>query len=238
MLQTFVGAIAPVGEIALFSNVNGSGEVTTLQSAFENGNQSKGVWSTNECEGAPGKMCAALWIAVSCRIEAGTEISFCIKVKNPAQPQQGPDTMTIFSSDGNSYQDLEYSKKLLSLPYASMEDPRPMYIRSPEFKMLEIEQSSPFPLDQNTIQLSFKTNVIFLFAVMCVPCCVIAGMCQWVMVRLRTYTDSGLGLRRAGAFAIALWISLVYQGIGRICQSVIQGLQHAQFEQRYLWTDC
>jgi len=238
VLQTFVGAIAPVGEIALFSNVNGSGEVTTLQSAFENGNQSKGVWSTNECEGAPGKMCAALWIAVSCRIEAGTEISFCIKVKNPAQPQQGPDTMTIFSSDGNSYQDLEYSKKLLSLPYASMEDPRPMYIRSPEFKMLEIEQSSPFPLDQNTIQLSFKTNVIFLFAVMCVPCCVIAGMCQWVMVRLRTYTDSGLGLRRAGAFAIALWISLVYQGIGRICQSVIQGLQHAQFEQRYLWTDC
>ena len=88
-------------------------------------------------------MCAALWIAESCRIEAGSEISFCIKVKNPAQPQQGPDTMTIFSSDGNSYQDLEYSKQLLSLPYASMEDPRPMYIRSPEFKMLEIEQSSP-----------------------------------------------------------------------------------------------
>ena len=35
VLQTFVGDIAPVGEIALFSNVNGSGEVTTLQSTFD-----------------------------------------------------------------------------------------------------------------------------------------------------------------------------------------------------------
>jgi hypothetical protein len=185
VLESFDGAIAPVGEIALFRNLNGSGEVSTLQSAFEDGNQSKGIWNTSSCAGsyeAPGRMCSSLKLSVSCRIEAGTEISFCIKVTNPAQSQQGPNTMTIFASDGNSYQslnyreDLDFTRQILSAPYASTDDPRPMFIRSPAFMMLEIEQSSPFPLDQNTIRLSFRSNVSF-FSLSCTHVLVLLLLC-------------------------------------------------------------
>jgi hypothetical protein len=161
ILQSFVGAIAPAGEIKLFDST-GSGDVSTLQSAFENGNKSKGLWTVTECSDpgmAPGQVCPSLKISVSCRIEAGTQISFCFNVTNPATPQDSPQTMTVLNSDSMSYQDLDYGRSLLALPYASVRDREPMYIRTPAFTLLQIEQSSPFPSDQNTILISLKTNV-------------------------------------------------------------------------------
>jgi hypothetical protein len=151
ILESFEGAIVPNGEIALYKSsttVDGDSTVPILQSSFENGNRSKGFWNMK-----------SLSISVSCRIEAGTQISFCFQVTNPSTAQGGPDRMTIYSSDGDLFQDLVFSSKFLDLPYPMMKDSRPMYIRSAEFKMLNIEQSSPFPCDQNTIQVSFKTNV-------------------------------------------------------------------------------
>ena len=106
-------------------------------------------------------MCNTLKVSVSCKIEAGTPISFCFRVENPAKEQLGPKTMTVYSSDGNSFQDLRFALKLLDLPYATMNDPRPMYVRTPEFKMIEVEQTSPFPCDSNTLEIAFTTNVRF-----------------------------------------------------------------------------
>jgi len=40
----------------------------------------------------------------------------------------------------------------------------PMYIRTPRFLMLEGEQSSPFPSDDNVVQISMRTNVPLLTA--------------------------------------------------------------------------
>lgn len=163
ILQSFDGAIVPAGEIDLYAQSSEPlGSIATLQSAFENGNTSKGVWTESECSGplqGPGQMCSSLKLNVACRIEAGAQISFCFKVTNPATQQDGPDKMTVFSSDGNSYQDLLFSHELLNIPYPSMDDRRPMYIRTPEFKTLNIEQSSPFPGDQNVIQIGWITNV-------------------------------------------------------------------------------
>jgi len=163
VLQSFDGAIVPVGEINLYNaSTEPMGSVSTLQSAFENGNISKGVWNESACSGpsqGPGKMCASLRLSVACRIEAGEMISFCFQVTNPVEEQAGPEKITVFLSDGNSYQDLIFSYGLSNLPYPSVDDARPMYIRTPVFKTLRIEQSSPFPCDFNAIQISFETNV-------------------------------------------------------------------------------
>ena len=163
VLESLDGAKVPPGEIALSSTANAAtaGQVTTLQSAFQNGNVSKGIWNLAACDGSEGsgKLCSSIKLSVACRIEAGTEISFCFQVTNPAVEQDGPESMTIYSSLGGVFQQLQYSTELLSVPYATAIDQRPMHIRTPAFRALEIEQSSPFPCDDNTITVSFKTNV-------------------------------------------------------------------------------
>ena len=165
ILESFYGANVPVGEIMLYnsSGASAAGDVTMLKSSIENGNVSKGMWNVKDCtgqsQGTAGGQCSSLTLSAACRIEAGTAISFCFKVTNPAVAQEGPDVMTIFSSDGNSYQELQYSTELRDIPYASAKDQRPMYIRTPLFMAVSIEQSSPFPCDHNTIKVLFKTNV-------------------------------------------------------------------------------
>lgn len=164
ILESFDGANVPTGEILLYnaSDTSAAGGVDILQSSFENGNVSKGMWNVAECTGqahGAGGQCSSLKLTPACRIEAGTAISFCFNVTNPAVAQEGPAAMTIFSSDGNSYQELQYSTELLNIPYVSAKDQRPMYIRTPAFRTVRIEQSSPFPCDLNTIKVHFSANV-------------------------------------------------------------------------------
>ena len=163
VLESLDGAKVPAGEITLSSTADATtaGDVTTLQSAFQNGNVSKGIWNIAACNSSEGsgKLCSSIKLSVACRIEAGAVISFCFQVTNPGVEQDGPESMTIYSSDGDRYQQLQYRTELLSIPYASAKDQRPMYIRTPAFRAVEIGQSSPFPCDDNTIAVSFKTNV-------------------------------------------------------------------------------
>ena len=158
-LSYFEGASIPAGsgQISLYNTSSETGGgVPSLKSAINNGQTSKGFWT--ESAGR-----AELVVYAACRIEAGEEIKLCFKVSNPVAPTATRTSVRVFSSDSNTWQDMDVRGATnLGLPYETTDDLIPMFIRTPEFKSLQAFQSSPFPCDDNNITISLRSNVPFL----------------------------------------------------------------------------
>ncbi|MGB1596410.1 MAG: hypothetical protein ACPIOQ_26860, partial [Promethearchaeia archaeon] len=102
-LSYFEGASIPAGsgQINLYNTSSETGGgVPSLKSAINNGQTSKGFWT----EGA-GR--AELTVYAACRIEAGEEIKLCFKVSNPVAPTATRTSVRVFSSDSNTWQDMD-----------------------------------------------------------------------------------------------------------------------------------
>jgi len=188
------------GEIDLFNETSGlAGSVPNFKSAIKNGNESKGFWNQQPSG-------AVLTVYASCRIEAGTEITICFEVKNPVEPKSKYSIM-VFSSDSNLEQAMDV-KASLRLPFGGPDDPHPMYIRTPKFMSLEAVQSSPFPSDDNTITISFQSNVPFLREESCKTTLTIAGLLGSTTVSMRAFTlhnDTSQAFERTGQTPTGSW---------------------------------
>ena len=201
-ISTFKGATisSGSGEISLYNSSDGvGGSVPSLQSATTNGNVSKGFW--NEQPGG-----ATLIMYAACRIEAGTEISMCFKVKNPIDPSP-KQPIKIFSSDGNLEQDMDVkSTANLGLPYGGIDDAHPMYIRVPRFEVLEASQASPFPVDENLISITLKSNVPFLNVASCKTVVTVTGLRGSITPSSNAHVvnnDTSYALARNGVWEMA-----------------------------------
>lgn len=98
-LSAFKGAtiMTGSGEISLFNASDGLNGVPTLKSA-KDGGTSRGFWNQQSS--------AVLTLYAACRIEAGSEIRICFKVKNPVEPSSRT-TVRIFLSDSNLEEDMD-----------------------------------------------------------------------------------------------------------------------------------
>ena len=150
VIAGLTNAQAEGGLLSVFAASGSSDSLDFLQSSGgKDATPSAGVWDAAQ---------ASLQVHIRCRLEAGHRLRFCFNVLNPraAQAAAAP---TIKLLGGNSL-DLLAADVVLALPAYQMSDSHPMFVRAPMFKVLQAQQTSPFPCDAaNTITIDFSVNI-------------------------------------------------------------------------------
>jgi glycerophosphoryl diester phosphodiesterase len=142
LIEGLAEAEAQTGVMELFNPPGSDDDIDFLRASDGDALESTGMWDTEK---------KSLRVHVRCSLQAGYLMRFCFEVTNPKNKREFAAKPTIKLTSGSVAMPL--------LPIDTQLDFHPMYIRTPKFKLLETEQTSPFPCDQNTVRISFSVNV-------------------------------------------------------------------------------
>ena len=149
----------------------------------DNRTRGKGLWDNSA---------KTLTLYLAKDTECATEYVFSFQVVNAKVSQIEPDIKIEATWPGNSKQIFESNQESalrispksmthdvttdLSLPYATQGDAAALKIWAMEFKSSALSQSSNYPCDNNTITVSFATNIPLLKTPLCEPKITLEGL--------------------------------------------------------------
>ena len=136
-------AIATTGALDLIAQPGSSAKIDEdlRSSGSDDAVKGTGHWDNEE---------KTLTMWVRCKLQAGQALTFCFKVRNPVESRDAATPQ--ISIQGNT--PVAMTKKA-----DATKRTHPMYVEAPRFTRLTVDQTSPFPCDQNSITVAFTLNV-------------------------------------------------------------------------------